>query len=149
MPYKVQSLARELSPAFQHTLRLISLFTVSLIITACGDQATPHPSAKVQLSEELQQRYLQTCAQCHTKPATGAPQTGDAETWRAILSKGMESTLERTLNGYGGMPPGGQCFECSPEDLSLLILFMSQPMGAVNTSSHLDTSTTSGKGAEA
>ena len=42
-----------------------------------------------------------------------------------ILSKGIDVTLDRVMNGYGGMPPAGQCFECSPDQLIELIRYMS------------------------
>lgn len=80
----------------------------------------------VTLSTELTTIFVETCARCHTKQSTGAPLAGDQRAWKKILAKGMNSTLDRVMNGYGGMPPSGQCFECSPSDISQLILFMSQ-----------------------
>jgi cytochrome c5 len=113
---------------------LLLLLTASCLLIGCQGESAQSTTSKVQLTAELQQTYLQTCAQCHTRPTTGAPQAGDVQTWDNILAKGMDKTLERTLNGYGGMPPGGQCFECSPDDLSLLILYMSQPISANQSS---------------
>ena len=83
-------------------------------------------SAKQVLSPELSTIYKQTCSQCHTNSSTGAPVAGDTKTWQKILSKGIDATLERAMNGYGGMPPAGQCFECTPEQMIELIKHMSQ-----------------------
>lgn len=78
------------------------------------------------LSPELNTIYRETCIQCHTNSSTGAPISGDTKAWQKILSKGLEATLERAMNGYGGMPPAGQCFECTPEQMIDLINYMSQ-----------------------
>tara|TARA_R110001592_G_scaffold7126_1_gene40165 strand:- start:32590 stop:32781 length:192 start_codon:yes stop_codon:yes gene_type:complete len=59
------------------------------------------------------------------KESTGAPKLGDTKAWKNILSKGIDVTLDRVMNGYGGMPPAGQCFECSPDQLIELIRYMS------------------------
>lgn len=77
------------------------------------------------LSPELNTIFNETCSQCHLNNATGAPKAGDVSAWKKILAKGIDETLERVMNGFGGMPPAGQCFECSPEQLIELINFMS------------------------
>lgn len=118
---------------------LLSLIFISLIggaLTACSPEDTGQTASSelgssadrkvVELTPELVTIFSQDCAQCHTKASTGAPLVGDIQAWREILSKGLEATLERTFNGYGGMPPAGRCFECSPEQLTQLIRFMSQ-----------------------
>ena len=99
---------------------------ISLGLTACSGEQASAPETAVSLSPRLEQLFLQTCANCHTRPETGAPLAGYHPAWQKILDKGLDVTLENTINGYGGMPPGGQCFECTPEDLRQLILFMAQ-----------------------
>lgn len=106
--------------------RLFSWLVCLFLLSACSSEQSQTPEPKIQLTPELSKTFQQTCALCHTKPATGAPQAGDTQTWQKILDKGMEATLARTINGYGGMPPGGQCFECTPDDLRTLILYMRQ-----------------------
>lgn len=105
---------------------LLCILLLSFGLGACSDEERSQAEAAVTLTPELAQLFRQTCANCHTQPITTAPQSGDRQAWQKILAKGMDITLERTINGYGGMPPGGQCFECTPEDLRQLILFMSQ-----------------------
>jgi len=115
---------------------LVFLLLINGILVACSSE-NPSITASsslgksearevVELTPDLVTIFSQDCAQCHTKASTGAPLVGDIKAWRAILSKGLEATLERTFNGYGGMPPAGRCFECSPEQLTQLIRFMSQ-----------------------
>ena len=85
---------------------------------------SPPSLSESSLSPKLQTNYTKTCAVCHTKPITGAPISGDTKQWEIILSKGMDKVLDRVINGYAGMPPGGQCFDCSSEELIELINFM-------------------------
>ena len=87
---------------------------------------TSKQTPKHALSEELSTIYKETCTQCHTNSSTGAPVSGDTKAWQQILAKGIDATLERAMNGYGGMPPAGQCFECTPEQMIKLINYMSQ-----------------------
>lgn len=107
----------------------------SLFISACSpdnsvtsneNSVSSNQASKHALSEELSTIYKQTCALCHTNSSTGAPVSGDTKAWQKILSKGINATVERAMNGYGGMPPAGQCFECSPEQMIKLINYMSQ-----------------------
>ena len=123
-----------LKPAFKPFLyRQVSICIVSaLLISGCSSDTSDKPLSKIkplsvadsQLPTELKTIYTQTCAICHTKDTTGAPVAGDTQQWNKVLSKGMEQVLENVINGYGGMPPGGQCFECSPEQLIELTNFM-------------------------
>mgnify|MGYP000167286999 CR=1 FL=1 len=112
-----------------------SLLLAITFLSGCwsetNSQTTKKPGqinagVSAELTPELVAIFSQDCAQCHTKASTGAPLVGDAQAWRKILSKGIDETLDRTLNGYGGMPPAGRCFECTQEQLKQLIYFMSQ-----------------------
>ena len=113
------------------------LLSILLLLTSCSTE-TPNqdPSKNITkvesasasthtLTPELDRIFKESCAHCHLKDSSGAPKSGNKEAWDKILSKGMDATLERVMNGYGGMPPAGQCFECSPEQLIELIRFMS------------------------
>ena len=109
-----------------YTLMLISLF---LLIIACS----PEPkeanltTEAVQISPDLSAIYQRSCKNCHEVEATGAPLTGDTNRWSDIMAKGMETVLDRALSGYQSMPPFGQCFECSPEQIEKLISYMGRP----------------------
>lgn len=111
-----------------HLILLTAILITVLIGCTTENQNNPttiSSTKTIELSAELQIIYKQTCASCHTNTATGAPQTGDQDAWSKILAKGLNATLENAINGYGGMPPSGQCFECTPDQLVSLIRFMS------------------------
>lgn len=114
---------------------IASLLLATVFLSGCWSETNSQSAAmqgqlsagvSVELTPELVAIFSQDCAQCHTKASTGAPLVGDAQAWRTILSKGIDETLDRTMNGYGGMPPAGRCFECTQEQLKQLIYFMSQ-----------------------
>jgi cytochrome c5 len=125
-------------PLFKTRIFSCLLIFTPLFFSACSSEADNNnvtsnttSSASIQtpkhvLSPELTTVYKETCSLCHTNSSTGAPISGDTEAWQQILSKGIDETLERSMNGYGGMPPAGQCFECTPEEMIELIKYMSQ-----------------------
>ena len=115
--------------SLKHYLFSVILFSTLLVVGCSSDEndlsnIKPPSLSESSLSPKLQTSYTQTCAVCHTKPITGAPISGDTKQWKIILSKGIDKVLDRVINGYAGMPPGGQCFDCSSEDLIELIKFM-------------------------
>ncbi|MDH5738318.1 MAG: c-type cytochrome [Gammaproteobacteria bacterium] len=73
------------------------------------------------------QSYTVYCKACHESAVSGAPITHRQADWRPRISKGWKRLTDNTENGIGGMPPLGQCFECSREDLEILIQFMASP----------------------
>ena len=117
---------------FSKYYRIAVIFLSTLLLASCSSDNSDEALSKIaipsvsnsSLSSELKTIYTQTCAVCHTKKATGAPIAGDYKQWNKILSKGMDKVLDRVIHGYGGMPPAGQCFECSPGQLIELINFM-------------------------
>lgn len=114
-------------------LQTSAIVALSWLATACGlldsgsGQAKLDELEKVTLSAELQTIYSQTCANCHESSATGAPVTGDTERWQVVFNKPFDIILSRVVEGYGGMPPLGQCFQCSADQLGTLIHYMSRP----------------------
>jgi len=68
--------------------------------------------------------YKRTCAVCHDSGAAGAPRKGSSA-WASRLTKGEGVLLSNTKKGIGAMPPKGLCQDCSDEQLSALIQYMS------------------------
>jgi cytochrome c5 len=68
--------------------------------------------------------YRQSCRACHAVAGSGAPLTSDRDAWAKRWEKGAEALRSSTIRGLNGMPPGGQCFACTPQDYDALILFM-------------------------
>lgn len=99
-------------------------------LTGCG-QAVPETaitaaeSAKlIPADPRIAKLYAQSCKSCHTVADSGAPLTGDKAAWSVRLQKGEDALAQSTLQGLNGMPPGGQCFACTPDDLRALTRFM-------------------------
>lgn len=108
---------------------LIATAAATLLLSACGSdkpQAASQAVSSTALPADpaLADLYQQTCMACHTRPATRAPQTGNAEDWAPRLAKGNDTLLDNTINGYRGMPPLGSCMDCGEEDFTALIEFM-------------------------
>ncbi len=95
-------------------------------LAACGKSAAPaavQPAAP--LTAELQKLYDGSCKTCHSLPASGAPQVGDAKAWAPRLAQGKEVLLGHVINGYQKMPPMGLCMQCSEEEFIALTEHMS------------------------
>ena len=80
--------------------------------------------------DEDVQIYKKFCSNCHDKNPMlplGAPLVGDEQTWKRIMAQGLVSVLKRTQEGVGLMPARGGCFECSDEQLEMVVKYMIKP----------------------
>lgn len=117
--------------------RALAFFVAGLVLAACGRSSPANsntPSAAGIASKpaapKLARIFDQSCAACHAKPGTAAPQVGDRAAWAPRLAQGDAQLLAHVLEGYKGMPPLGSCGDCSEEDFTALIAFMSRGEGA-------------------
>jgi len=103
---------------------LVLLFALA----ACGkDQPTPSAAelaARHPADPHLDQLYQTSCKACHANPESGAPLVGVAKAWAPRAEKGESVLLSHVVEGLGGMPAGGQCFSCTPDDYRALIRFL-------------------------
>ena len=108
---------------------LLIALVFNLQISACSPVSdVKNTNAEpIKISTELSAIYQRSCKNCHEVEATGAPLLGDKERWDTVLEKGMNIVLDRAMSGFQGMPAFGQCFECSPEQIEALIIYMSNP----------------------
>ncbi len=106
-----------------HLIKRTALMLMLIALAACSNDRTPSLQ-QVTLDAELHDIYQTSCQNCHENAAMGAPLSGDHARWHEVLSVGMETVMQRVMQGYRGMPPAGQCFECSPEQLEQLVLYM-------------------------
>lgn len=106
--------------------RATALAVLALIALAgCdGDDGSAMPVA---LNAHEAALYRHSCSTCHEDPATGAPQTHDTESWAPRIAKGDGQLLASIVDGFNGMPPLGQCIECTAEEFILLTHFMAAP----------------------
>lgn len=111
-------------------MRALLLSAIILLAGCSASQAPPRPltaeqsAALAPKNARLASLYAGSCKSCHTVTAAQAPLTGDHSQWDPRWAKGAEALLTSALQGKGKMPAGGQCFECSPADLTKLIAFM-------------------------
>lgn len=117
--------------------RIFVLSTVSFVLTACGssedNSATQNPAKAqaqvVPLDANRQGIYDTNCGVCHSMEGSGAPQSGVAADWQDRISAGMDGMVNKAMDGFQGMPAMGGCFDCTEEDFSHLISYMTN--GAV------------------
>lgn len=76
------------------------------------------------VNAEVEDIYNRSCKACHSIPASGAPQTGDAEAWAPRIAQGVDTLLDHTIDGYQAMPPMGMCMDCTEDQFVALIEYM-------------------------
>ncbi|MEN6541143.1 c-type cytochrome [Parvibaculum sp.] len=96
-----------------------------LALTGCGKE--DEAAKPVRLDERLADIYGRTCQTCHQNAETGAPLAHDLAAWKPRLAQGEAVLGDHIINGFKGMPPLGQCIECSADDLITLMRFMAAP----------------------
>jgi len=69
--------------------------------------------------------YAASCAGCHSIGVAGAPKKGDTAAWDKRLAKGFDKTLANAISGLNAMPAKGLCMDCSDDELTAAIKFMS------------------------
>ncbi|UHC81281.1 c-type cytochrome [Pseudomonas sp. NIBR-H-19] len=115
-------------------IRFTLLLVLAMTLPGCSDDAKPPATSSIASSATpsdpaLAQIYANSCQLCHANPAANAPLTGDRKAWEPRIQQGTDTLLDHAINGYNGMPPMGQCVECSQEQFLQLIGFMAdQPL---------------------
>ena len=105
---------------------LILLSGLLFALAACKDEQKGNLEP-VKLDQRLSEIYSRTCMTCHTVPDSGAPQAHNLAAWAPRVKQGDDVLLDHMVNGFKGMPPLGQCFECNADDLTKLMHFMAGP----------------------
>lgn len=109
-------------------LKSLSAAIAILFLAACSDNSDPVAQLPdIQLSAEQLAKYEASCKVCHDTENTGAPLRGDTQAWSTILKKPMDAIMQNVVNGYQGMPPLGQCFDCDETDLKSLVYYLATP----------------------
>ena len=106
--------------------RLTLTAALLIALTACKDDQKSNLQP-VKLDQRLSEIYSRTCMTCHTVPDSGAPQAHNLAAWAPRVKQGDDVLLDHMVNGFKGMPPLGQCFECNADDLTTLMHFMAGP----------------------
>ncbi len=66
------------------------------------------------------------CAACHSVGVLGAPKIGDAADWAPRLDNGFDTVLANAIGGLNAMPPRGTCGDCTDEEISAAVEFMTK-----------------------
>ncbi|TWB69335.1 cytochrome c5 [Nitrospirillum amazonense] len=108
---------------------LILLAALAAGLSACDPAPEAPPTiealaARRPAEDRLAGLYEASCKACHANPDSGAPLAGYATAWKPRWAKGPDTLLKHTLEGFNGMPAGGQCFSCTADDYQALIRFM-------------------------
>lgn len=117
-----------------HRPSVLLLILLALFLIACAEQGAESEALREYArnatpeNADLSEIYQRSCKTCHARTQSGAPLTGDAERWDALLTeKGMDSLVHNTIDGFGGMPPMGHCMDCGRDEFEALIRFMATP----------------------
>ncbi len=91
----------------------------------CASAAIPIVANGTPRSGE--QIYGTYCTACHTSGVLGAPKKDDAATWNEKLATAgsFDKLLANAINGIRSMPPKGTCADCTEEEMSGAIEYMS------------------------
>ena len=108
----------------------LAAFGATALLGACGKSGgagvpTSGPAQSNKLSPDLKAIYERSCKNCHSVPASDAPQTADARAWAPRITQGADALLVHTFNGYKRMPPMGACMDCGEDQYRALIEYMS------------------------
>lgn len=86
----------------------------AMILPACG------------AGSEVEERYAEHCAACHSTGASGAPRRGDRKAWAPARQRGEQEMLSSVLRGTPAMPAKGRCESCTDQELLELIRLMTE-----------------------
>ena len=71
--------------------------------------------------------YNSSCKMCHNTNMMGAPKTGDADAWKALIAKGNDVLYDHAINGFsdkGKMPPRGGNSALSDDEVKAAVDYM-------------------------
>lgn len=98
-----------------------SVYLEGEIMTAQQEPAESAESAGPRSGEKIYNTY---CVACHATGVLGAPKKGDAAAWAPRIAQGAEILLKHAIEGYNSMPAKGTCSDCSEQEMSATIAFL-------------------------
>jgi cytochrome c5 len=78
---------------------------------------TPPKESEGSGSDAGKKIYEKYCQACHTTGSGGSPKLGDASAWAPRMKDGIDKVYKTAITGIGGMPPKGNCMNCTDEDI--------------------------------
>ena len=90
-----------------------------------GEPCAAAPVAEVASGPRSGQAvYESKCQTCHASGAAGAPKLGDVAAWESRIAQGADALYAGAINGIGGMPAKGLCFDCSDDEIKAAVDYM-------------------------
>jgi serine/threonine protein kinase len=74
--------------------------------------------------------YKTVCAACHDTGAANAPKIGDFAAWSERLTKGYDTLLSHTINGFYAMPAKGGLPELHDIEVARAVVYLANASGA-------------------
>lgn len=68
--------------------------------------------------------YNKACKMCHASGMMGAPKAGDKAAWAPRITQGEAVLTQHAIEGFGKMPPKGNCKSCSDEDVANAVAYL-------------------------
>lgn len=115
----------------------ILLAAAALLLAACSDNDSTNnaPTATADPAEPRSGAllYRQYCVNCHGNGAAGAPRVGKEHRlyWsHEVEEEGFETLVQEAIHGINAMPPRGNCFDCSDQEIRNAVIYMLQQSAA-------------------
>jgi cytochrome c5 len=105
-------------------MRRCLLIVFVLALAACAPTPPADPASLKPDDARLAALYEGSCKACHAVAASGAPVVQDAKAWAPRWKQGEGVLLDHVVQGFNGMPAGGQCAACSADDYKALTRFL-------------------------
>ncbi len=104
--------------------RIAPVGSVCLIGDECASGAAAVASSGPRSGDTI---YNNFCTNCHSIGVLGAPKKGDAAAWAKAekVAGGFSNLLSNAINGIRSMPAKGACMDCSDDEISVAIEYMS------------------------
>ena len=104
----------------QNVFRILAIGALMGLVAACAEPppVDEHGQPIARSGEEV---YRVACASCHAGGRAGAPRVGEANSahWQQRYDElGWQGLMSHTVQGWRRMPPRGNCFNCSDEELA-------------------------------
>ena len=92
------------------------------LVWGCSQSTEPVASKPIDPAEV----YANNCRGCHGAGIAGAPKVGNAEAWKPLLAKGLETLIDHAVNGFGTMPAKGGNRSLSREQVAQAVRYMAE-----------------------
>ncbi|MBT4991387.1 MAG: cytochrome c5 family protein [Candidatus Marinimicrobia bacterium] len=114
--------------------KIIALLSLVIFINGCGEKRktiyeefdfSTLPKSVISNGEKI---YMRACFACHNTGREGATLLTETRQWNRTAKKGIEILYQNVLQGYTGMggvmPPKGNCWDCTEDDIRQAILYI-------------------------